>query len=308
MLTITGKGADRMTQKYWRGCLIALCAMVLALAAATLWLLGRLAQTRQALDRALAAQAVSPPGTAASPLPRDDPQAADQQAAIQAALDRQAAEQEAYLAQFKRYKNILTQDQVEQTLFGQPVSAQRNGEYRIGVKTADDGDWHAVLTLYQVQEGRYVPLLVCPAVIGRNGAGKQAEGDGKTPLGTWQVGQAYGILEDPGCTLPYTRITEDLYWCATGANGLWYNRLISAADDPEGDRSEDEHLIDFGPCYHYLLDLGYNAAGVPYAGNAIFLHCWASPDGPTSGCVAIAESDLEQILTAITPGTTITIY
>ncbi len=40
---------------------------------------------------------------------------------------------------YKRYKNIISQDEVEQTLFGQPISTERDGEYRIGIKTADEG-------------------------------------------------------------------------------------------------------------------------------------------------------------------------
>ena len=31
---------------------------------------------------------------------------------------------------YKRYKNIISQEEVEQTLFGQPISAERDGEYR----------------------------------------------------------------------------------------------------------------------------------------------------------------------------------
>ena len=50
---------------------------------------------------------------------------------------------------FKMYKNIISQDEVENTLFGQPISAERNGEYRIGIKTAIDGDFHATLTIYK---------------------------------------------------------------------------------------------------------------------------------------------------------------
>jgi hypothetical protein len=32
---------------------------------------------------------------------------------------------------YKLYKNIISQDEVEQTLFGQPISTERDGEYRI---------------------------------------------------------------------------------------------------------------------------------------------------------------------------------
>ena len=217
-------------------------------------------------------------------------------------------EQAEYLAQFKLYKNIISQDEVEQTLFGQPISAERDGEYRIGIKTSVDGDFHAELTIYQAKDGAYEKVFSCPAVVGKNGPGKQSEGDTKTPLGTWTVGEAYGINDDPGSLIPYTKVTEDMYWCATGSNGKKYNTLISSKDDPDADYSEDEHLIDYPVVYNYLLDLGYNRAGAPYAGNAIFLHCWRGPDNPTGGCVGVAEESMVEILKTITPGTAVTIY
>ena len=212
------------------------------------------------------------------------------------------------LSEYKLYKNIISQDEVEKTLFGQPISEERNGEYRIGVKTAIDGDFHAELTIYQAQDKEYVEVFSCPAVIGKNGPGKQSEGDVKTPLGTWTIGEAYGINDDPGAQVPYTKITDDMYWCATGSNGKNYNTLIYRSDDPDADYSEDEHLIDYPGVYNYLLYLGYNAPGAPYAGNAIFLHCWRGPDSPTGGCVAVSEEDMIKILQTVTPGTAVTIY
>lgn len=127
-----------------------------------------------------------------------------------------------------------------------------------------------------------------------------------SPLGTWTLGEAYGIKDDPGSLLPYTKITDDMYWCATGSNGLKYNQLIFGSEEPDVDHSEDEHLIDYDVPYAYLIDLGCNRANAPYAGNAIFLHCWRGPDIPTDGCVAV--SDMVKILQTVTPGTSVTIY
>ena len=211
-------------------------------------------------------------------------------------------------AHYKRYKNIISQEEVEQTLFAQPISTERDGEYRIGIKTAIDGDYHAQLTVYQAKGGKYEEVFSCPALVGKNGPGKQSEGDTKTPLGTWEVGEAYGIKDDPGSKLPYTKVTDDMYWCATGSNGKKYNTLLHKSDDPTNDYSEDEHLIEYPIRYAYFLDMGYNKAGAPYAGNAIFLHCWKEPDYPTGGCVAVSEESMVTILKTITPGTTVTIY
>ena len=209
---------------------------------------------------------------------------------------------------YKMYKNVISQEEVEKTLFGQPISEERNGEYRIGIKTAIDGDYHAELTVYKAENGKYNPVFTCPAVVGKNGPGKQSEGDTKTPLGTWEVGEAYGIAENPGSNIPYTQITDDMYWCATGSNGKKYNTLLYRSEDPDADYSEDEHLMDYPIRYKYLLDMGYNKVGAPYAGNAIFLHCWKTPETPTGGCVGVAEESMVTILQTITTGTAITVY
>ncbi|MCR5208440.1 MAG: L,D-transpeptidase family protein [Eubacterium sp.] len=213
-----------------------------------------------------------------------------------------------FTSQYKLYKNIISQEEVEKTLFGQPIYDERNGEYRIGIKTAVDGDFHAELTIYQAKDGKYEKVFSCPALVGKNGPGKQSEGDVKTPLGTWTIGKAYGLADDPGSLLPYTKITDDMYWCATGSNGKKYNTLLYKSDDPTADYSEDEHLADYPIRYKYLLDLGYNAAGAPYAGNAIFLHCWLDENTPTGGCVAVSEENMVTILKTVTPGTSATIY
>ena len=209
---------------------------------------------------------------------------------------------------YKKYKNIISQDEVEKTLFGQPISTARNGEYRIGIKCSDNGDFHAELTIYQAKDGKYENIFSCPALIGKNGPGKQSEGDVKTPLGTWEIGEAYGIADNPGSIVNYTKITDDMYWCATGSNEKNYNKLLYKSDNPDADYSEDEHLIEYPIRYKYLLDLGYNKVGAPYAGNAIFLHCWKTPDTPTGGCVGISEENMVKVLQTVTPGTAVTIY
>lgn len=210
--------------------------------------------------------------------------------------------------EFSTYKKVFSQEEIEQILFGQLISTERNGEYRIGVKCPIDGDFHAELTVYIAKDGKYEEVFSCPAVIGKNGAGKQAEGDGKTPLGTWEIGEAYGIKDDPESRIPYTKITDEMYWCATGSNSDKYNTLIIDSGKDEETHKEDEHLIDYEVYYNYLLDLGYNKAGAPYAGNALFLHCWKDENRPTGGCVAISEENMIKVLQTVTPGTSVTIY
>ncbi len=215
--------------------------------------------------------------------------------------NRNAGNEEEYLS----YKKVYEQDQVETILFGKKLDPARNGEFRVGIKCLEG--IYAELTVYQAKDGRYETIMKCPAVIGMNGPGKQAEGDTRTPLGTWVVGNAYGLKEDPGSLIPYKQITEDMYWRGDGSDPL-YNTLVYKSDAPEKDYSNDEHLIEYDVVYNYLLDMGYNSARAPYAGSALFLHCWRNPNHPTHGCVGVAEENMVKILQTITPGTVISIY
>lgn len=138
-------------------------------------------------------------------------------------------------------------------------------------------------------------MFSCPAVIGKNGIGKQIEGDNKTPLGTYTIKNAYGFKNNPGISIPYTKITNNMYWSCS-SNNLNYNTLIYNSNNPN-----DEHLIDYPIQYEYLLDIGYNPNCVPFIGSAIFLHCWKGKDTPTSGCIAISKKNMIKILRTITP-------
>ncbi|MBQ3391177.1 MAG: hypothetical protein IJG56_02075, partial [Clostridia bacterium] len=62
---------------------------------------------------------------------------------------------------YKHYKNVISQEEVEQTLFEQPISTERDGEYRIGIMTAIDGDFYAELTIYQARDGQYEEIFRC---------------------------------------------------------------------------------------------------------------------------------------------------
>ena len=154
--------------------------------------------------------------------------------------------------------------------------------------------------VYQIENGVYKAKLGTSGFVGRNGAGKTREGDGKTPLGTFVVGKAYGIADDPGSVIPYTKVTNDMYWCGR-SNSPYYNTLINAAKSGPG----DEHLIEYTQAYRYLLDIGYNTACIPGLGSAIFLHC--SRNQPTAGCVSIPEDYMVRTLRMIGKGTKITI-
>jgi len=157
------------------------------------------------------------------------------------------------------------------------------------------GDAHALFSLHERdEEGAWHVLLSTRAYIGQNGLGKTRVGDKKTPVGFYKLDTAFGIKDDPGSLLPYHQVTEYDYW--SGDQYCHYNQMVDVRDYPGLDKGACEHLIDIDPQYHYCLNIGYNPEGDPDAGAAIFLHCMKPEKEYTSGCVAIPEEDMIEVL------------
>ncbi len=72
--------------------------------------------------------------------------------------------------------------------------------------------------------------------------------------------------------------------------------MVDLREEPGLDTAVCEHLIDIDPQYRYCLNIGYNSEADPYAGTAIFLHCMKPGKEYTSGCVAIPEADMIEVL------------
>ncbi|GGA19643.1 L,D-transpeptidase family protein [Neptunicoccus cionae] len=136
--------------------------------------------------------------------------------------------------------------------------------------------------------------------IGRGGIGvKQGEGDGITPLGTYQLG-GVGYRSD--------RVSFD-----APALDCWPIHLADIwSDDPKDPdynqkvqarnyRFSHERLRRADPLYDIFAIVDYNwPEAESGAGSAIFLHKWRKPRHPTEGCIAFDEIDLVEILSGWT--------
>lgn len=133
----------------------------------------------------------------------------------------------------------------------------------------------------------------CDAFIGKNGVEKEREGDAKTPLGELKPLRAFGILPDPGCSLPYLRVVPGTF--AVDENGPNYNRIVQtgALEAPEG--CGGEKMWELSPEYDYGLETDFNEAGVWPLGSAIFVHCKGTKAW-TGGCVALDKPLMKKIL------------
>ena len=158
-----------------------------------------------------------------------------------------------------------------------------------------DGSWHMIMT--------------SPGFIGKNGLGKTREGDAKTPTGVFHFNRAFGIADDPGCSIPYVKVDEDAYWSGDPREGYHYNELVSIKDLPGLDleSGDSEHIIDYPYHYQYCLNISYNEEGTPGLGSAIFLHCLAPAKPFTGGCVSVPEDHMRYVMQKVNDHTAVVI-
>lgn len=163
----------------------------------------------------------------------------------------------------------------------------------------------ARLSIHEKKSGVWKELYSCTAYVGRNGIDKQKEGDGKTPTGTFNLTQPFGISSDPGSNMEYTKVTKYHYWCGTSGS-KYYNQLVDMRLIDRKNTSSDEYLIQYGSVYNYCMFIDYNKNGEANKGSCIFLHCTGSKKS-TSGCIAVPEVVMKKIIQWAQPGAKIVI-
>lgn len=144
-------------------------------------------------------------------------------------------------------------------------------------------------------DGEWETVINTTGWIGRNGLGKTAEGDGKTPAGQGRFLFGFGIKENPGTVFPYVKVTAGHY-LVDDISSQYYNQLVSERVTRR-DWNSAEHLFDMGRAYHYALATDYNASCERGRGSGIFLHC--EEGGPTAGCISVPEAVMKEILKRI---------
>ena len=151
----------------------------------------------------------------------------------------------------------------------------------------------AMLYFYVKEENQWKEYLHAEAYIGKNGLGKEKEGDGKTPVGVYQFNAYFGINDNPGTNLPYVKVNVSHYWNGD-SNSDRYNQLVNIETYKDFNKDESEHLIEVNPGYEYAMNINWNKEGTPKKGSAIFLHCYTK-NKYTGGCVAIHYLKLTEI-------------
>lgn len=139
-----------------------------------------------------------------------------------------------------------------------------------------------------------------PCSFGYNGfadLGKKKEGDGKTPSGTFPLGSSFGYERDLETDMDFIRLNENHFWVSDTMSEQ-YNRLVEHnPDDLYSEKMRrNDHL------YKYGIIIEYNTQEVIKGkGSAIFIHVERRKGQPTSGCIAVSEGSMKELIKWIKP-------
>ena len=130
---------------------------------------------------------------------------------------------------------------------------------------------------------------------GRTGPSKR-EGDGKSPAGAFEIRGVYGYAAGPppATVLPYTQVTAG-WQCVDDPASRHYTQILDRArlavdwTSAEAMRRDDE-------LYTWVIDIAHNRAAASGAGSCIFFHVWRGPASSTTGCTAMPEPRLAQLI------------
>ncbi|NPV92719.1 MAG: L,D-transpeptidase family protein [Firmicutes bacterium] len=152
-------------------------------------------------------------------------------------------------------------------------------------------------TLQKVSEVWEPAFPPTRAVIGKNGfAYSKVEGDGKTPIGVYSLGTVFGRGENPGTRLPYRQTTANDFWVDDPGSALYNTWQVGPA---RGRWDTAEPLYAY---YPYAVVINYNTRErISGMGSAVFLHVWDEPGEGTSGCVALSQQRLLEIIRWLDP-------
>ena len=137
-----------------------------------------------------------------------------------------------------------------------------------------------------------IKVFSTKAFIGKNViTNDKREGDGKTPVGKYNLGIAFGTHDEVKFS-NYIKTNENLHW-VDDVNSKLYNQLVDITKVRK-DWNSSEHLIEYPKQYEYAIEIKTNPKNIQGKGSAIFLHC--SVEKPTAGCVAIDSQYMKLLL------------
>lgn len=130
------------------------------------------------------------------------------------------------------------------------------------------------------------------------------EGDGRAPAGVFRLSSAFGYAtadEAAWVRMPYVQSHAGIE-CVDDSRSRFYNRRVDRDTISRPDWTSHEEMRRGDELYRWGVWVDHNSNPPrPMGGSCIFLHVWAGPGVATSGCTAMEESDLREVLAWLDP-------
>lgn len=171
-----------------------------------------------------------------------------------------------------------------------------------------------VLSAFEFVDGEWRPAHDgVPVTIGRSGSAwgiglhpaqsglLKQEGDGRSPAGIFRIGDAFGYAQSVQTSLHYSGMSASDY-CVDMSGSPLYNRIVDAnvvgAAAVAGSTEPMRRDIHARGDQRYKLGfvIEHNRTGAAQAGSCIFAHLWRSAGEATSGCTAMTEPAMRDLL------------
>jgi L,D-peptidoglycan transpeptidase YkuD (ErfK/YbiS/YcfS/YnhG family) len=126
------------------------------------------------------------------------------------------------------------------------------------------------------------------------------EGDDKAPAGIFQLQSVFGKSGDRGAIrMPYLALSKNVV-AVDDPRSRYYNQIVDRSKIVKPDWLSAEKM--FGvTVYKWGVVVGHNMVAKPGAGSCVFLHIWENSLTPTSGCTAMSENDLVDLVHWLDP-------
>lgn len=130
---------------------------------------------------------------------------------------------------------------------------------------------------------------------------QKKEGDGKSPSGVFSFGEIFGYApaSEVNFKMPYVQANEALE-CVDDSGSEFYNQLVDNTT-VQKDWTSSELMRRPDHQYKWGIMVHHNTPSVEQGGSCIFLHIWKEPGAATSGCTAMTEANLLQLLHWLDP-------
>lgn len=188
------------------------------------------------------------------------------------------------------------------------ISIPTSTKQLLVVSSYDFNSTKASLQAYERREGAWAMVFTSFSVnLGRSGLawGKglyrfrhatdepiKQEGDGKSPAGLFTLESFFGY-EDRHFKLPYLQVSPSTL-CIDDSASPSYNSILQSQDSTK--YRSFEYMKRGDDLYKLGIVVGHNSEALIKGGSCIFMHIQKSEDSPTSGCTAMQEEQLLQLM------------